>query len=240
MFQNRKISLFCAGLLAMAITGPTAAANMNKSIKIGDGEETEGQSTVNGSISVGSNAVINGSLATVNGTIRVEEGSRVGDVETVNGSVRLSAGVTTDDVGSVNGSIRLGSNCTVEGEVSVVNGKISLDEGTSVADDVSNINGEITLTGAEVGGDISTVNGDVMLSAGSTLRGNLTVEKPGGWGWNRDRRKPKVIIGANSKVLGTIRLEREVELFISDSAEVGDVSGEMSIDDAVRFSGDRP
>jgi hypothetical protein len=42
------------------------------------------------------------------------------------------------------------------------------------------------------------------------------------------------------RVEGALVLEREVELFISDSAEVGSVEGVMSIDDAVRFSGDRP
>jgi hypothetical protein len=41
-------------------------------------------------------------------------------------------------------------------------------------------------------------------------------------------------------VQGEIRLEREVELFISDSAEVGGVSGKLGMDDAVRFSGSRP
>ena len=37
-----------------------------------------------------------------------------------------------------------------------------------------------------------------------------------------------------------IRIERETELYISDTAEVGRVTGEMSIDDAVRFSGKKP
>ena len=109
-----------------------------------------------------------------------------------------------------------------------------------MTDGVSNVNGEITLIGAEVGGDVSTVNGDVTLDDGSTLRGDLVMEKPGGWGWGKDKRKPTVIIGRNSRVLGRIVLEREVELYIHDTAEVGGVTGEMSLGDAVRFSGDRP
>jgi len=240
MLQKRTIAALTAGLATLFLIAPASAANMNKSIHIDDGAETGGQSTVNGSISVGEGATIDGSLDTVNGTIRVDDNSKIGDAQTVNGSVRIGDGVTADDIGSVNGSIRLGENVTVEGEVSVVNGKISLDKGTTVADDVSNVNGEIILTNAEIGGDLSTVNGDVSLNDGSTLKGNLTVEKPGGWGWNKEKRKPKVIIGPGSKVLGTIYLEREVELFISDSAEVGGVEGEMSMDDAVRFSGARP
>ena len=240
MLQNRKFRSLCAGLAALAVTAPACAFDLNKSISVGDGEEAGGQSTVNGSISVGSDTTINGSLDTVNGTIRVDTNSRVEDVETVNGSIRLSDGVSAEDLESVNGSIRLGQNVTVDGEVAVVNGKISLDKGTSVARDVSNVNGEISLDGAEVGGDLTTVNGDVTLSDGSFLRGDLVIEKPGGWGWNRDKRKPKVVIGANSRVDGTIRLEREVELYISETAEVGGVTGEMDMDDAIRFSGNRP
>lgn len=240
MRQQPKIASICAGILAFAIIGPAQGWSLNKSIDIGDGVEAGGQSSVNGSISIGEGAVISGSVETVNGTIRIEKNARVEDAETVNGSIRMASGVTAEDVGSVNGSIRLGENVTIDGEVSVVNGKISLDRGTRVADDVSNVNGEISLTGAEIGGDLTTVNGDVTLDEGSTLRGNLIIEKPGGWGWNRDRRKPKVIIGPGSKVIGSIELEREVELFISESAEVGGVTGEMGMDDAVRFSGSRP
>jgi carbonic anhydrase/acetyltransferase-like protein (isoleucine patch superfamily) len=227
-------------MLALAPLSPAHGFSLNKSITIDDGAEAGAQSSVNGSISIGEGAVISGSVETVNGTIRIDENAQVKDAETVNGSIRISSGATADDVGSVNGSIRLAENVTVSGEVSVVNGKISLDKGTTVADDVSNINGEIMLAGAEIGGDLTTVNGDVTLDDGSTLRGNLIIEKPGGWGWNRNKREPKIIIGPGSKVIGNIELEREVELYISESAEVGGVSGVMSMDDAVRFSGARP
>lgn len=240
MRQASKIAAFWAGILVFGVVGSAQGFSLNKSISIGDGVETDGQSSVNGSISIGEGAIINGSVDTVNGTIRVDENVRLEDAETVNGSIRLASGVSVEDVGSVNGSIRLGMNVTVDGEVSVVNGKISADRGTTVADDVSNVNGEIVLSGTEVGGDLMTVNGDVTLQDASTLRGDLIMEKPGGWGWNRNKRKPTVIIGPGSKVIGRIDLEREVELYISDTAEVGGVTGEMSMDDAIRFSGERP
>ncbi len=105
---------------------------------------------------------------------------------------------------------------------------------------VSNVNGQITIVGAQVGGDIETVSGDVTITEGSTLVGDLIVEKPGGWGWGKKRRTPKIIIGPNSTVAGNIELEQKVELYISDSAEVGGVTGEMSMGDAVRFSGAKP
>jgi DUF4097 and DUF4098 domain-containing protein YvlB len=217
-----------------------ACANVNKSITIGDNTETDGESTVNGSISIGSGSTVNGSLSTVNGTIRIDEDARARDVETVNGSIRIGNGTAVEDVDSVNGSIRLGERVSVDGEISVVNGKISLDRGTTVADNVSNVNGEFQISGATIGGNLSTVNGDVWLMDESTLEGDLIVEKPGGWGWNNNKRVPKIVIGPGSRILGMIELEREVELFISDTAEVGGVTGEMSLDDAERFSGSRP
>ena len=242
MRNGHKLASFSAGLtvLALLLMVPAHGHSLNKSIKVGAGSETGGQSSVNGSITVGEGAVIDGSLETVNGSIRVDENVTLEDAETVNGTIRIASGSSADDVSSVNGSIRLGENVTVGGEVEVVNGKISLDTGTKVADGVSNVNGEITLTGAEVGGNLSTVNGDVTLTAGSTLYGDLIVEKPGGWGWKNNKRRPKIIIGPESKVLGNIVLEREVELYISNSGEVGGVRGEMSMDDAVRFSGSTP
>ena len=76
--------------------------------------------------------------------------------------------------------------------------------------------------------------------AGGGIEGDLIVEKPGGWGWNKESNIPRVVIGPGSRVEGTIRLEREVKLYISESAEVGGVEGEMTMDDAVRFRGKRP
>ncbi len=240
MRNRHRIAAFSAGFVALLLLTPAHGGSINKSIKIDAGSHSGGQSSVNGSISVGSGAVIDGSLETVNGSIRVAEDVTLEDAKTVNGTIRIASGSSAEDVGSVNGAIRLGENVTVSGGVEVVNGKISLDSGTKVAADVSNVNGEISLTAAEIGGNLSTVNGDVSLHDGSTLHGDLIVEKPGGWGWSNNKRKPKVIIGPNSKVLGTIVLQRKVELYISNSAEVGDVSGEMSLADAERFSGNTP
>ena len=238
MRNRNKIATFSVGLVALLLIAPAHGLNMNKSIKVDAGSNSGGQSSVNGSIYVGAGSVIDGSLETVNGSIRVEEDVTLKDAETVNGTIRIASGSSAMDVSSVNGSIRLGENVSVTGEIEVVNGTISVAAGSKVADDVSNVNGQISLSGAEVGGNLSTVNGDVLLDAGSTLRGDLIVEKPGGW--HIGKRKPKVTIGQNSRVVGNIVLKREVELYISDSAEIGGVSGEMSKDDAIRFSGSSP
>lgn len=239
MLKIRHPAAIVAGLLAALIAAP-ACANVNKSITIGDNTETGSESTVNGSISVGSGSTVNGSLSTVNGTIRIDRDAKAGDIETVNGSIRIGDGTVVDDVESVNGSIRIGERVVVDGEIDVVNGKITLGTGSRVTDGVSNVNGEFQISGTEIGGNLSTTNGDVWLMDGSILQGDLIVEKPGGWGNRNRNRKPKIVIGPDSRVAGTVVVEREVELFISDTAEVGGVSGEMSMADAVRFSGDRP
>jgi hypothetical protein len=71
--------------------------------------------------------------------------------------------------------------------------------------------------------------------------GDIIVEKSHGWGWNEKKsRVPEIIIGPGSRVHGTVRLERVVKLYISETAEVGGVSGEMSMNDAIRFSGAKP
>lgn len=237
-YQTAKHTVLA--LIALMLAVP-ATASVNKSIRIEDGTTADGASSVNGSVTVGNGAIVTGKVDTVNGTIRIGDNAQIGRASTVNGGLRVGSNVSARSIETVNGAIRVKGGTTIDGSVEAVNGSIELGQGTRVADGVENVNGEIQLMGAEVGKNIETVNGDVELSDGAILRGNLIIEKPGGWGWNNTKkRKPRVIIGPGSVVEGTIKLEREVELFISESARVGGVSGEMSMDDAVRFAGDRP
>jgi hypothetical protein len=243
MSKNLKITTLSVALLGLLLVAPANALDINESIKIAAGSEASGASTVNGSVTVGNGATVTGGVETVNGSIRIEENAVIEDAGTVNGSIKIASGVKAEDIDGVNGAIRIGENVTISGEVSVVNGMITVGAGSKIGEDVSNVNGEIRLTGAEVGGNLSTVNGDVALNDGANLHGDLTIEKPGGFNWNdddEDDRMPRVTIGPGSKVGGEIIAEREIELYISDTAEVGGVSGVMSMDQAVRFSGKRP
>lgn len=241
MTKNLRITTLSAGLLALLLVTPADALGINENIKIEAGSQAEGASTVNGSITVGSGATVTGALETVNGAIRIEKNAVIRDAATVNGSIKIASGVKAEDIEGVNGAIRIGKNVTIKGEVSVVNGMIGVDSGSSISEDLSNVNGEISISGADIGGDLSTVNGDVSLTGGANLHGNLMIEKPGGMNWGSgNSRKPKIVIGPGSKVGGEIIVEREIELYISDTAEVGGVSGIMTMDEAVRFSGNRP
>lgn len=236
-FQQRDLVL---GMICLLVAIP-AAASVNKSISIDDGATADGASSVNGSVTVGSDATITGRLSTVNGKITIGDGAVVEDARTVNGALRIGHKVTADDLETVNGSIRLESDSRIDGSVSAVNGSIRVDKGGRIERDLSNVNGDIEIDASEIGGSLSTVSGDVELADGAVIKGDLVVEKPGKSGWfNKDTRVPTVIVGPGCRVEGTLRLKREVKLYISESATVGAVEGVMSMDDAIRFSGDRP
>ena len=68
---------FTVGLLILLMAVPAFAATVNKSIRIADGEESGGATSVNGSITVGDNAVVTGGLTTVNGKIIVDSGASI-------------------------------------------------------------------------------------------------------------------------------------------------------------------
>ena len=236
---NKMTRISALGALLMLAVG-AQAGTINKSIKIADGETAKGASSVNGSVTVGADATVTGDVETVNGSIRIASSAKVEDVSTVNGSVKIGDGIEARDLSTVNGSIRVGANGNVDGGIEAVNGRITLGDKTSVRRGIENVNGEISLDGASTDGDISTVNGDITVDNGGRVGGDIIIEKPGGWSWNKKKRKPRITIGRDAVVEGVINTEREIELYIHESASVGGVEGKASMDDAVRFSGDSP
>ena len=71
--------------------------------------------------------------------------------------------------------------------------------------------------------------------AGSRVEGGILVEKPSGW-FNSSSKPPRVVIGPNAVVQGTLDFRRDVELLVSESATVGTIKGAT----ATRFSGATP
>jgi hypothetical protein len=173
--------------------------------------------------------------------VRIGEDARLRNASTVNGGLTVGENVTTAELETVNGSISVGAGSEVAGEIGAVNGRISLEKGAVAAANIGNVNGSIVLEGSEVGGNVKTVNGSINLRDAATVRGDIVIEKPSSW-WSSEKssKMPEVVIGPGSVVVGKIILEREVRLYISETAEVGGVEGIMTMDDAVRFSGDRP
>jgi|JI10StandDraft_1071094.scaffolds.fasta_scaffold284683_2 DUF4097 and DUF4098 domain-containing protein YvlB len=190
----------------------------------------------------------------VNGSITITEGDRAGDVTTVNGSVNIGVRATVDDAQTVNGSISLGEDAAadslqtvngsinvavrgrISGDVETVNGSITLGRSAAVAGDVRNVAGRIVLDGARINGDLKTVKGDIELRAGARLDGDLIYEKPS-MGVSLDLGDPpRVVIGPDASVGGTMRFGREVKLYVSDRAKVDRIEGATP----ARFSGDAP
>ncbi len=180
---------------------------------------------VNGSITASAGETY-GDLSTVNGGIDLERGARVRDVETVNGGIEAADDVGAHSVSTVNGAIRFGKQARIDGDVETVNGGIFIDLGGNVRDDVSTVNGAIGLVDTDLGGGIETVNGDVTVGVGSHVKGGIHVEKPNGNGmqWGKQR-IPRIVIGPNAVVDGPLVFERDVVLYVHDSARIGSVRG---------------
>lgn len=198
--------------------------------------EGENIDNVNGSIHV-ENGQNKGDLSTVNGSIRVGEKATVGEIDTVNGGVTLGDEATANEIDAVNGSISLGEKARVTRAVDSVNGAITLERGADVGGKVENVNGRIRLVAAHVGGGIFTTSGDIEVGADSRVENGIRVDKPD-QSWFRLGKSdvPRIVIGPGAVVQGTLHFEREVKLYVSDSATIGAVVGAT----AVKYSGDVP
>jgi len=193
---------------------------------------------VNGSITADAGQAY-GDLETVNGSIRIETGARIGDAETVNGGIKGGDDVQADALSTVNGGIRLGTQAQVAGDVETVNGDIFVDRGGRLGRDVSSVNGAIGLVDTDMAGGIETVSGDITVGAGSHVHGGIHIEKPNRGGFSLHfgkQRTPRIVIGPHAVVDGPLVFEREVVLYVHDSARIGAVSGAK----ALPFSGATP
>ncbi|WP_242101874.1 hypothetical protein [Lysobacter sp. M2-1] len=191
---------------------------------------------VNGSITAQAGETY-GDLETVNGSIQIESGARARGAETVNGSIRVGDNAAVGTLGTVNGSIRIGKQLRASGDIETVNGSVFVDDGGSLRS-VATVNGSIGLVDSDLSGGIETVNGDITVGAGSHVKGGIKVEKPTS-NWMPisigKRKPPRIVIGPNAVVEGPLVFEREVKLYVHDSARIGSVSGAT----AVRYSGSR-
>jgi len=214
-------------VIALAVMLALSACGASK-----DGDES---TKINGSIHVPAGRQP-GAVATVNGSIHVDDNAAVTSATTVNGSVHLGDHATATSLNSVNGSIALGPGAHLSGSASSVNGELALGDGADVSGSLSNVNGKITLTAAHVGGGIKTVSGGMNITGASRVEGGLHVQKPSSELIHLVMDVPRIVIGPGVTVQGDLRFERTVQLFISDKATVGAVTGAT----AISFSGETP
>ncbi|MBM0103492.1 hypothetical protein JM946_02000 [Steroidobacter sp. S1-65] len=205
-------------------------SKVNGSIHVASGRQVGSVETVNGSIRLES-SVTAGDIETVSGSIDIGSDSSVGDIDGVNGDVTLERGVKAESVELVNGELRIDEQAQVRGDVTSVNGDIVLARQAQVGGHVENVNGAIELDAARVGNGIKTTNGDIEIGAGSRVDGGIHVEKPDFSMFSSKKHKPKVTIGPDAVVNGTLRFDRPVELRISERATVGKIVGATPIKD---------
>jgi hypothetical protein len=218
----------CRWLLAVA----AAVLALSACGESNDGDEA---TKVNGSIEVPAGKQP-GAVATVNGSIQIDDNATITSATTVNGSVHLGNHATATSLNSVNGSITLGAGAHASGSASSVNGELNLQDGAEISGSLSNVNGKIILAGAHVAGGIKTVNGSMNISGASHVENGILVEKPSSDLLQMVRKVPRIVIGPGATVQGDLRFERTVQLFVSDKATIGTVTGAT----AVAFSGDVP
>ena len=198
---------------------------------------SEGQDIdkVNGSITAEASHTY-GNLETVNGSINIESSARIEDAETVNGSIKAADNIHAGSLSTVNGSIRVGPQAQIGGTVETVNGSVFVDRGGNITRNVETVNGAIGLVDSDLGGNIETVNGDITVGAGSHVRGGIRVEKPNmQWISVGKRKPPRIIVGPNARVDGSLVFEREVKLYVHRSAKIGPVTGAT----AIRYDSER-
>ncbi len=210
-------------------------SKVNGSVRVSAGESAGDVETVNGSVTI-EDGVTAENIETVNGSIEIGRNSVVRSIETVNGGVSLDNGAKASSVETVNGTLRLAASAQVSGDVTAVNGKASLDKGADISGKLSNVNGKMTINGAHVGRGLHTVNGDIEVGRGSRVEGGILVEKPSFNLFRSNRRKPRIVIGPDAVVEGTLKFEHEVDLYVSDRAKIGEVQGAS----AIKFSGSEP
>lgn len=213
-----KRTLLFTALLVLASAASARQDNSDRRVRDID--------KVNGSITAESGQAY-GDLSTVNGSIRVEAKATIQDAETVNGSIRVADDVRSGGLSTVNGSIHAGARVRIDGAIETVNGGIFINRGGNVRSGVATVNGAIGLVDTDLGGGIETVNGDITVGVGSHVKGGIHVEKPGkNWGIRLGKPKvPRVVIGPNAVVDGPLVFEREVTLYVHQSARIGAVSG---------------
>ncbi len=198
-------------------------------------DNSDGPIKVNGSVHIAAGTPA-AAATTVNGSIQIDDNAAVTSATTVNGNVHLGEHATAKSLESVNGSITLRSGAHLSGDASSVNGELTMDDGAEILGSLSNVNGKITIASAHVGAGIKTVNGGISITGASHVEGGIVVERPGTQLIQITHDVPRIVIGPGAIVQGELRFERTVQLYVSDKATIGKVTGATP----VPFTGDSP
>ncbi len=97
---------------------------VNGRIEVGANSEIMTLQTVNGSVKVERDVIVDGDINTVNGMVECLNGVTIfGDVSTVNGQIDLSKTLVRRDITTYNGDIRLADSSRVRGDIRIKSSK---------------------------------------------------------------------------------------------------------------------
>ncbi len=178
--------------------------------------------SVFGGIDVESGAQV-GNVSSVNGGIDIDSNATALKVDTVNGGIDIGHDVSIVSAETVNGGIDAGENLVVKNGLETVNGGIQLRLGSKVGKSIETVNGDIDLNNTVVEQDLKTVNGDITLENFTIIKGDLIIEKSGGWFSSMSNDKNVLVIDQSSTVVGTIHLYKKVKLQIEEGAKIGEI-----------------
>lgn len=206
-------------------------------VTVGDEVKTPNKNygSTNGGVKVGENSHV-GNMDSVNGGLRLGANSQARDLDTVNGGIKLAEASKIRRAETVNGGISVDRDVIVERSLETVNGGIVVWPGSQIGGDVSTVNGNIEIHQALVGGNLMTAKGDIEVDEGSVIKGGIEVVQKG---WNLsfgDKDSVRVVIGEDSVVEGKLTFKASVELFVHETAKIGEVEGA----EVQRFSGSSP
>ena len=195
--------------------------------------ETAAINSVNGAISVAAYHEA-GNLTTVNGSVEIGEHAAAFKVRTVNGSVTLDAVAKVIALTTVNGDLKVGPGARIATDATSVNGAMTLAREADIGGRISTVNGKITLDAAHVGHGIESVSGAITIGTDSRVEGGILVHGSCSKGWldglfGSHCDAPLIVIAPGAVVKGTLRFERKVKLYVSDSATVGTIEGAQAI-----------
>jgi cytoskeletal protein CcmA (bactofilin family) len=191
----------------------------------------QGTQHVNGAVNIAPSEVT-GDVSTVNGSVQIGAKAQVAAARSVNGDLSLGQEARARSLSTVNGAIEIAAQASVSGNVQTVNGALRLAPGARVG-----VNGAITVDGAHVVGRLRTVNGPISVLDGARIDGGILLERPHDFFSSSSSRPPRVVIGRDVSIGGTLKFEREVRLYVCDQVKhLGPIEGATPIS----YSGDTP
>lgn len=194
--------------------------------------------TVNGTLTVGADALINASGSGANLSFDTSGAVTVGAGATLNAHVTSAAAVTIGANGNVGGNIStttgavlVGAGTVLKGNISTVDGGVTLGVGTVVSGSISTSNTGAISVGASssVGGNISTAIGAITIGADSLIGGSISSSVNGAIGLGETvsvaggvtSATGAITLGANNVVNGPIASTVEGAITLGAFSQAG-------------------